>query len=108
MSMPSKVRTVPTPAVVDAGAQPDIATATAPPAADPTHARAEARPLFEGAIVRRAVVDALLKLDPRRMIRNPVMFVVEVGSAYTTFLFMHALVTGQGEASPWFILAVSI
>jgi K+-transporting ATPase ATPase B chain len=66
------------------------------------------RPLFEGAIVRAAVVDSFKKLDPRRMIRNPVMFVVEVGSAFTTVLFVHALVTGQGEASPWFILAVSL
>jgi K+-transporting ATPase ATPase B chain len=66
------------------------------------------RPLFEGAIVRAAVVDSFKKLDPRRMIRNPVMFVVEVGSAFTTVLFVHALVTGQGEASPWFVLAVSL
>jgi K+-transporting ATPase ATPase B chain len=67
-----------------------------------------ARPLFEGSIVRRAAVDALLKLDPRRMIKNPVMFVVEVGSAFTTVLFLHAFVTGRGEASPGFILAVSL
>ena len=45
-------------------------------------------------IVRRALVDSLRKLDPRHMIRNPVMFVVEVGSAFTTLLFVHALVTG--------------
>ena len=38
----------------------------------------QARPLFEGAIVRRALLDSFLKLDPRRMVRNPVMFVVEV------------------------------
>ena len=45
-----------------------------------------ARPLFEGPIVRRALRDAVGKLSPRRMIRNPVMFVVEVGSAFTTLL----------------------
>ncbi|HVZ33000.1 MAG TPA: potassium-transporting ATPase subunit B, partial [Polyangiaceae bacterium] len=65
------------------------------------------RPLFERAIVRRAIVDAFRKLHPRAMIRNPVMFVVEVGSAFTTLLFFHALFTGQGEAPPGFILAVS-
>ncbi|HSN16184.1 MAG TPA: potassium-transporting ATPase subunit KdpB, partial [Anaeromyxobacteraceae bacterium] len=66
------------------------------------------RPLFEPAIVRRAIRDALGKLDPRTMIRNPVMFVVEVGSAFTTLLFLHAAVTGRGEAPTGFILAVSL
>ncbi len=68
----------------------------------------QSRPLFEGAIVQRAIVDAFAKLDPRRMIRNPVMFVVEVGSAFTTLLFVHALVTGHGEATPSFIGAISL
>ena len=67
-----------------------------------------ARPLFERAIVVRAAVDAFRKLDPRRMIRNPVMFVVMVGSAFTTVLFFHAAVTGHGEAAPGFILAISL
>jgi K+-transporting ATPase ATPase B chain len=52
---------------------------------------ASARPLFEPAIVRRALVDSLRKLDPRGMIRNPVMFVVEVGSVLTTFIFFRDL-----------------
>src|SRR5579875_2819680 len=42
--------------------------------------------LFRGDIVRRACVDALLKLNPVRMMRNPVMFVVEIGSVLTTVL----------------------
>ncbi len=66
------------------------------------------RPLFEGPIVRRAMIDAFRKLDPRRMIKNPVMFVVEVGSAFTTLLFVHAAITGRGEASPGFVLAISL
>ncbi|MGV3621809.1 MAG: potassium-transporting ATPase subunit KdpB [Archangium sp.] len=65
------------------------------------------RPLFEGAIVRGAVKDALLKLDPRRMVKNPVMFVVEVGSAFTTVLAIHAAASGQGDASAGFVAAVS-
>jgi K+-transporting ATPase ATPase B chain len=67
-----------------------------------------ARPLFEGPIVRRAIVDSFKKLDPRAMIRNPVMFVVEVGSAFTTLLFLHAVLTGHGEAPAGFIFAVSL
>jgi len=66
------------------------------------------RPLFERAIVARAAVDAFRKLAPRRMIRNPVMFVVMVGSAFTTVLFLHAAVTGRGEADVGFILAISL
>src|SRR5271165_6645872 len=53
--------------------------------------RGQARPLFDPAIVRRAVVDSFRKLDPRHQVRNPVMFVVEVGSVLTTCLFVQAL-----------------
>jgi len=70
-------------------------------------AKTQARPLFETAIVTRAVADSLRKLSPRRMIRNPVMFVVEVGSAFTTLLGVHALLTERGEAPAGFILGVS-
>jgi K+-transporting ATPase ATPase B chain len=73
-----------------------------------TTSTSQARPLFEGAIVRDAAIAAFKKLDPRRMIKNPVMFVVEVGSAFTSALFVHAVVTGRGEAHPGFIFAVSL
>src|ERR1017187_5478492 len=42
--------------------------------------------LWEMKIVRRAIVDAFLKLNPRKMMGNPVMFVVEIGSVITTVL----------------------
>ncbi|MFI5371146.1 MAG: potassium-transporting ATPase subunit KdpB [Candidatus Eisenbacteria bacterium] len=51
--------------------------------------------LFDPAIVRRAAGDAFRKLDPRHMARNPVMFVVEVGSVATTFLLLRDLMTGS-------------
>jgi K+-transporting ATPase ATPase B chain len=89
----------------------EAAPAPAPTTAahgEPRHPRkGAARKLFEGPIVTRALVDAFRKLDPRHQLKNPVMFVVEVGSLFTTVLFVHALV-GQGEASPGFILAVSL
>src|SRR5262245_16959113 len=69
--------------------------------------RAQTRPLFDPALVRQAFVDSLRKLDPRRQIRNPVMFVVLVGSILTTLLFVQAL-AGRGEAPPAFIGWVSI
>jgi K+-transporting ATPase ATPase B chain len=55
----------------------------------------------------RAVSDAFVKLNPRHMVRNPVMFVVEVGSVLTTLLWVQAL-TGHGEAPAGFIGAVAL
>ncbi len=55
----------------------------------------------------RALKDAFFKLNPRRMVRNPVMFVVEIGSLLTTLLFLQALL-GKGEASVGFIGTVAI
>src|ERR1700722_10758976 len=43
--------------------------------------------LFEPSILRRALREAFVKLDPRTMIRNPVMFTVEIGSVITTVEF---------------------
>ena len=58
------------------------------------------------AMYRRAVIDAVLKLDPRPMARNPVMFVVEIGSALTTVLWLQAI-GGHGEAPAGFIGAIA-
>ena len=67
----------------------------------------KARSLFEPAIVRQALWDSFRKLNPLHQIKNPVMFVVEVGSVLTTLLFFHAL-SGKGEAAPGFILQISL
>lgn len=58
-------------------------------------------------LYRRAVVDAFIKLNPRWMVRNPVMFVVEIGSVLTTALWVQALL-GHGEAPAGFIGAVAL
>ncbi len=65
------------------------------------------RPLFDPQIVRQATVESVRKLHPRHQVRNPVMFVVAVGSVLTTILLCQALF-GTGEAPVWFILAVSL
>src|SRR5881628_3066532 len=67
----------------------------------------KARSLFDLSIVSQAVVDSFRKLTPRRQVRNPVMFVVYVGSILTTLLWVQALI-GRGEAPAGFIFAVSI
>ena len=46
------------------------------------------RSLWDGKIIRRAAWDSVLKLNPRKMMANPVMFVVEVGSVITTILLV--------------------
>jgi K+-transporting ATPase ATPase B chain len=63
--------------------------------------------LFDPKLVKPAIRDSFVKLDPRVQWRNPVMFVVYVGSLITSLLFVQSLV-GKGEASPWFILAIAL
>ena len=55
-------------------------------------------------LLKRASIDAFRRLTPRYQWRNPVMFVVYIGSVLTTILWIQALV-GQGEAPAGFILA---
>ncbi len=50
-----------------------------------------ARKLFDPEISGQAIKDSFIKLNPRTMVRNPVMFVVEVGSVLTTILFFRDL-----------------
>jgi K+-transporting ATPase ATPase B chain len=57
------------------------------------------RSLFDPAIMKRASVDAFRKLDPRLVAQNPVMFVVEVGSVVTTYLFVKDLIMGAHSAA---------
>jgi K+-transporting ATPase ATPase B chain len=53
--------------------------------------------MFDPAIMRRAVADSFFKLNPRTLMRNPVMFVVEVGSVLTTILFVKDLGSASSE-----------
>ncbi len=66
-----------------------------------------ALPLFDPQLVRPALVDAFKKLAPQMQMRNPVMFVVYIGSILTTALYIQALL-GHGEAPARFILAVTV
>jgi len=63
--------------------------------------------IFDAWIVQQAALDAFRKLDPRHQVRNPVMFVVEIGSVLTTGLWLQAL-GGDGEAPAGYILAVTL
>lgn len=63
--------------------------------------------LYDPALLLPAMGEALRKLHPAVQWRNPVMFVVYVGSLFTTLLWLQAL-TGEGEAPAGFILAVTL
>src|ERR1700685_4177210 len=74
-------------------------TTQAPPAPAPHQGPASllpgklvrARPLFDPEIVRRAAKDSFVKLNPLTLMKNPVMFVVEVGAALTTVFLIRDL-----------------
>jgi potassium-transporting ATPase ATP-binding subunit len=55
----------------------------------------QAKSIWDPQIVRRAIADSFWKLHPRKMARNPVMFVVEIGSVLTTIRFIRDAATGS-------------
>jgi len=64
-------------------------------------------PLFDRTLLGPAALESLKKLDPRVQWRNPVMFVVYIGSLLTTVLWLQAL-GGRGEAPAWFIFNIAL
>ena len=72
--------------------------------------------IFDPKIIRRAIPDSFKKLDPRVQVKNPVMFVVEVGSVVTTIEFVRLLFTSPSVQFPRtqltyetiFVLAVTV
>jgi potassium-transporting ATPase ATP-binding subunit len=65
--------------------------------------------LFDPSILKPAIIDSFKKLDPRLLARNPVMFVVGVGSLLTTALLIRDLVARSPDHAPlWFTAAVTI
>src|SRR5262252_10607926 len=84
----------------------DMATVTAPPQEPKTTPKADSaqliskgvrtRPLFDPEILNRAIKQSFVKLNPRVLAKNPVMFVVEVGAALTTVFVIKDIATGAG------------
>ncbi|MEW6365285.1 MAG: potassium-transporting ATPase subunit KdpB [Acidobacteriota bacterium] len=70
--------------------------------------RAKAVPLFDWEILRKAVPESFRKLAPLHVAKNPVMFVVEVGSVLTSVLWVRDLVAGHPSAPLWFTGQVAI
>src|SRR5215470_8580698 len=55
--------------------------------------KARKQAIWNAQIVKRAIVDSFIKLNPRKMMKNPVMFVVEVGSVLTTLQLIRGIVS---------------
>ncbi len=84
--------------------------APAPVGPPATHQR-QGVSLFRGDIVKRALIDSLVKLDPRVQVRNPVMFVVELGAAITTVTWFIQVFGGKalgGNDPAWYTFTISI
>jgi len=65
--------------------------------------------LFDREILGPAAIESVRKLAPKHVAKNPVMFVVEVGSVLTTVLFLRDLVAPPAGAAPaWFTVGVSL
>ncbi len=64
--------------------------------------------MTDRAILRNAWMDAFCKLDPRVLIRNPVMFIVEVGSVFTSVLFLLSVFSPSPDSPLWFIGSIAI
>ncbi|MDO5653451.1 MAG: potassium-transporting ATPase subunit KdpB, partial [Brachymonas sp.] len=62
---------------------------------------------YNAGLLRQAAVDALKRLSPLAQLKNPVMFVVWLGSVMCTGLYIQSLVQ-QGEEPSWFILAITL
>ena len=85
-------------------------TPPAPSPAAPGQGR-RAVSLFRGDIARRAVLDSLVKLDPRVQLRNPVMFVVEIGAAVTSVTWLAQVFGGNllgGHDPAWYTFTIAI
>ena len=92
--------------------EPSAGAVEPPLARSTTHAPLSAKEvrklsMLSMALVKPAIVDSFRKLSPRAQAKNPVMFVVYIGSILTTILWVMAL-RGQAEAPAGFILAVSV
>jgi K+-transporting ATPase ATPase B chain len=61
--------------------------------------QSKSRSLWDAKIVRKALIDSVVKLNPRTMMKNPVMFVVEVGSIITTILLAKDIARHTGAFS---------
>jgi potassium-transporting ATPase ATP-binding subunit len=66
------------------------------------------RKMMDKAMVTQALKESFLKLDPRKMIKNPIMFVVEIGFIITLILSFTPGAFGNSSVEPWFNITVTL
>jgi K+-transporting ATPase ATPase B chain len=86
-----------------------MGTVTAPTPPQAPNQR-QAVSLFRGDIARRAIIDSFAKLDPRVQIKNPVMFVVELGALVTSVIWIVHILGGHfgGNDPGWYTFTIAI
>jgi K+-transporting ATPase ATPase B chain len=71
--------------------------------------QAQAIALFDRTILKEAAKESLRKLSPAKVIRNPVMFVVEIGSVLTTLIALRDAIAPTPDSAPlWFTISISL
>ena len=87
-----------------------MGTITAPPTPPSSANQRQAVSLFRGDIARRAVIDSFVKLDPRVQVRNPVMFVVELGALVTSAIWIIHILGGHfgGNDPGWYTFTIAV
>src|SRR5690348_17904657 len=83
-----------------------MATTTAPTVPSES-TRIRRSSVFSRELVREAIIDSFPKLDPRNQLKNPVMFIVELGSAITTGIFFIELARGH-YSQLWFVGVIAV
>jgi len=84
----------------------DVQAPPSPSPAPPDATRARRSGIFSAELVRAAIVDSFPKLDPRNQLKNPVMFIVELGSIITSAIFFLELARGEfGQL--WFVAVIA-
>ncbi len=85
--------------------------AAPPPMGPPATHQRQGASLLRGDIVKRALIDSFIKLDPRVQVRNPVMFVVELGASITTVTWFIQVFGGKalgGSDPSWYTFTIAI
>jgi K+-transporting ATPase ATPase B chain len=71
--------------------------------------QAQAVALFDSKILKEAAWESVRKLSPTKVIRNPVMFVVEIGSVLTTLVALRDAIAPTAQSAPlWFTISISL
>src|ERR1700758_2514932 len=84
-----------------------MAGAAKPVAAEPATSSRRRGAIFSRDLVVQAIWDSFPKLDPRLQLKNPVMFIVELGSVITTVIFFKDIVQGH-TGQLWFVGVIAM